>query len=301
MSVRIRLASSVEELDELFSLRHRIMIDDEQYLPPQASGRLADRFDAYPTTANVVALVDGRIVGAIRFMERSVAGTAADEYFDFAPFLPPRARDVAAGMLVLEPAYRGTPRLAFAMMSMGYYWAVQRGATHVIAPVNPRRRDGCLRMGYRVVAPEFRHDDGGLPVLPMVLDLAELEDRGLEFLRRHGIEHWLRSFERQFHSAGETVLRQGEEGDDAYVIVGGEATVRGREGALRARLGAGDLFGELAALTGGRRTADVVADTDLDLMVLDRGTFHAQLQGAGGAGQRVLELVAGRLAAALEN
>jgi hypothetical protein len=176
MSVRIRLARTTDELDQLFSLRHRVMVDDERYLPPQPDGRLADRFDAYPTTVNVIALVDDRIVGAVRFVARTPAGTSADEYFDFAPFLPPQAVDVAAGMLVLEPAHRGTPRLLRAMLGMGYDWALRRGATHVLAPANPRRRSGCVRMGYRVVAPEFRHEHSGLPVVPMILDLADLED-----------------------------------------------------------------------------------------------------------------------------
>lgn len=300
MSVRIRLARTTDELDQLFGLRHRIMIDDERYLPARPDGRLADRFDAYPTTANVIALVDDRIVGSIRFTERTPAGTSADEYFDFAPFLPAQARDVAAGMLVLEPAYRGTPRLMFAMFGMGYHWALQRGATHVLAPANPRRRIGCLRMGYRVVAPEFRHEDTGLPVVPMVLDLAELQDSALEFLRRHHVEHWLRSSERQFHTAGETVLRRGDRGDAAYVIVAGRAAVLQRDGAAGAQLGPGDLFGELAMLTGGRRTADVVAATDLDLLVIDRDDFRTQVGADPRAGERVLELVAGRMADVLE-
>jgi N-acyl-L-homoserine lactone synthetase len=297
--VRIRLARTAAELDALFALRHRIMVDDEGYLPPQAGARLADRFDAYPTTANIVALVDDRIVGGIRFTERSAAGTAADAYFDFAPHLPDGARDVAAGMLVLERAYRATPRLSFALFSMGYHWSIQRGATHVLAPANPRRRDGCLRMGYHAVAPAFVHEPSGLPVVPMILDLAELDDRALEFLRRHGTEHWLSSFERLFHSAGDNVLRRGDSGNEAYVIVSGTASVRGPRLAPPVQLGPGELFGELASLTGGPRTADIVAETDLDLMVLDGDAFRAQVHTDTDAGQRMLELVAGRMAQAL--
>jgi N-acyl-L-homoserine lactone synthetase len=300
MSVRIRLARTTDELDQLFTLRHRIMIDDERYLPPRPDGRLADRFDAYPTTANVIALVDDRIVGAIRFMQRTPAGTSADEYFDFAPFLPAQACAVAAGMLVLEPAYRGTARLVFAMFGMGYHWAMQRGATHVLAPANPRRRTGCLRMGYRVVAPEFRHPSNDLPVVPMILDLAELQDGAVEFLRRHHVEHGLRSSERQFHTAGETVLRRGDRADAVYVIVAGRAAVLDGDGAASAQLGPGDLFGELAVLTGGRRTADVVAATELDLLVIDPAEFRAQVRDDPRAGERVLQLVAERMVCVLE-
>jgi N-acyl-L-homoserine lactone synthetase len=303
MTVRIRLAQTTDELDQVFALRHRVMVDDERYFPQQPGARLADRFDAYPTTANVIAIAveEDRIIGGIRFVERTPAGTSADAYFDFRPFLPAAAREVAAGMIVVERAYRGTPRLVFAMFGMGYHWAIHRGATHVVAPANPRRRPGMLRSGYRMVAPQFQHEHSGLPVVPMVLDLKDLEDRALAFLRRQRIQHWLQSFERQFHSAGDVVLRRGEPGDAVYVVVDGHASVLTETGEVRAELGAGDLFGELALVTGLPRTADVVARTDLDLMVLDRASFHMQLRANPRASERMLELLARRMAAMLSH
>ncbi len=299
MTVRIRLARTTDDLDQLFALRHRVMVEEESYMPAQPGGRLVDRFDAYPTTANVIALVGERVVGAIRFIERTPVGTSADEYFDFRPYLPADARDVTSSLLVLERAHRGTPRLVFAMFGMGYCWAIERGATHILAPANPERREGFRRSGYRVVADEFLHEPTGLPVLPMVLALDELEDRALDFLRRHRIDHWLHSFERQFQVPGETVLRRGDRGDAAYVVVDGSARVLDRDGTPRDEIGPGELFGELALLTDRPRTADVVAATDLDLMVLHRDAFRAQLRADPRASERMLELLAERAATAL--
>lgn len=297
MTVRIRLARTTDELDQVFALRHRVMVEEEGYMPAQPDGRLSDRFDAYPTTANVIALVEDRIVGAVRMIERTPAGTSADEYFDFRPFLPPTARDVTGGMLVLERAHRATPRLVFALMGMGYYWAIGRGATHVIAPANPERRETLLRTGWRIVGDEFLDEHKALPTLPMILDLDELDDRALAFLRRQHIDHWLRSTERQFHAAGEHVVRRGDPGDAAFVIIDGHVSVLGRDGGLLGELGPGDLFGELALLTTRPRTADVVARTELDLMVLGRESFRAQLRTDPQAGERIVELLAERIAA----
>jgi CRP-like cAMP-binding protein/Na+/melibiose symporter-like transporter len=69
---------------------------------------------------------------------------------------------------------------------------------------------------------------------------------------------------------GTSVIRQGEAGDSAYFIMEGQVIVglTNEEGGYRSldTLLAGDIFGEIAALTGARRTANVVTDGDARLM-----------------------------------
>ena len=59
---------------------------------------------------------------------------------------------------------------------------------------------------------------------------------------------------------GQRVLRQGMSGRGLFIILEGEAEVV-IDGDRRARLGRGDFFGEIAALTGDSPTADVIAAT----------------------------------------
>lgn len=70
---------------------------------------------------------------------------------------------------------------------------------------------------------------------------------------------------------GNTILRYGEESDAAYFIIDGRA-VAGREenGSYRLfdTMNAGDFFGEIAALTGMTRQANVVADQPTTLLQL---------------------------------
>jgi MFS family permease len=73
-------------------------------------------------------------------------------------------------------------------------------------------------------------------------------------------------------AAGAAVFRQGEVGDRYYLIESGEAGVIG-DGQLIATLGPGEGFGEIALLRSSRRTATVLARSELQLQSLDSDRF----------------------------
>jgi len=71
-------------------------------------------------------------------------------------------------------------------------------------------------------------------------------------------------------AAGTTILRHGETGDQAYFILAGKAVAGfapqpGKYQSLSS-MTPGDYFGEIAALTGATRTADVVAEENTTLL-----------------------------------
>jgi CRP/FNR family transcriptional regulator, cyclic AMP receptor protein len=74
--------------------------------------------------------------------------------------------------------------------------------------------------------------------------------------------------------AGRGVTHEGTSGYAFFVIEEGEARVMRGDEELR-RLGPGDFFGEAAILGDGRRTADVVAETDLELLAMFGTRFRA--------------------------
>src|SRR5436309_6086748 len=77
---------------------------------------------------------------------------------------------------------------------------------------------------------------------------------------------------------GDFIIRQGDVGDQFYVIVAGEVDVfkemPSGEKAHLARLGQGEFFGESALLTGRRRNATVQASSRVDLMCMGRDEFN---------------------------
>ncbi len=67
--------------------------------------------------------------------------------------------------------------------------------------------------------------------------------------------------------AGEVILREGRRGRELFVILDGTARVT-RAGRVVNILGAGDQFGELAAIEDQPRTATVTATTDLKVLII---------------------------------
>lgn len=75
---------------------------------------------------------------------------------------------------------------------------------------------------------------------------------------------------------GDTIIRQGEEGDSFYIIARGECSVYINHCEV-ASLGPHKFFGEKALLTKDKRNASVVATCDTSCIVLDRAEFQRLL------------------------
>ncbi|MCL6553508.1 MAG: cyclic nucleotide-binding domain-containing protein [Firmicutes bacterium] len=86
-------------------------------------------------------------------------------------------------------------------------------------------------------------------------------------LSRPELEAVAHTFEEEWFTEGQRILRQGFSGANFYVILDGEAAVR-IDGVQRATLRRGDFFGEVSVLLGEPPTADVVALRPLRCIVL---------------------------------
>ena len=75
-------------------------------------------------------------------------------------------------------------------------------------------------------------------------------------------------------AAGRVLAREGDLGEEFFVIESGTAQVT-RGGAPVAKLGAGDLFGEIALIREDRRTATVTATSPMVLIVMTGSSFRS--------------------------
>jgi eukaryotic-like serine/threonine-protein kinase len=98
---------------------------------------------------------------------------------------------------------------------------------------------------------------------------------------------------RQAFADGQLILREGDAGESAYIIVSGKCRayrkLEDREETL-AEMGPGDVFGEMALLLDEPRAASVIAMEPCTLLVLDRATLSEGLGVEGWTGALVRAL-----------
>ena len=95
------------------------------------------------------------------------------------------------------------------------------------------------------------------------------------------IDELLRRFERVKTARGETVIREGDEGDYYYIIDSGRFQVGrlvGGAEVVLAELKSGDAFGEEALVSEAKRNATVTALTDGQVLRLNRAHFNELLR-----------------------
>ncbi len=90
---------------------------------------------------------------------------------------------------------------------------------------------------------------------------------------------------------------QGEPGREFFLVLDGVASCRIGKREVK-RFTTGGYFGELALLTGGVRTADVVAVTPMELLVLDAREFRSMLAASPKVAMKMLVNLAERLTVA---
>jgi len=94
--------------------------------------------------------------------------------------------------------------------------------------------------------------------------------------------------------AGKVLVDEGHIGQEFFIIVNGRAAVT-RNGRKVATLGEGGHFGELALLDRRPRSASVVSETDMDVLVMSQRQFNGLLELVPTIARKMLSAMATRL------
>ena len=87
------------------------------------------------------------------------------------------------------------------------------------------------------------------------------------------VQEFLSIVERRTYSKGEKIIEKGTRGSEFYIMRTGTARVHVEELVRGKYLGAYEYFGEVALLAGTARTADIIAETDVELYSIPKSKF----------------------------
>ncbi len=94
--------------------------------------------------------------------------------------------------------------------------------------------------------------------------------------------------------AGKLLVEEGRIGQEFFIIVEGRAAVT-RNGRKVATLGEGSHFGELALLDRRPRSASVISETEMDVLVMSQRQFNGLLESVPTIARKMLSAIATRL------
>lgn len=273
MPIRMRIAETTDEIDSVYLLRHKVFVKQESLLKGNKEARLYDRYDSFPSTVQLIAQNDDDTIGAFRFSLDDTCGLPADNYFDYRVHVPNDARLMHVGMFCIHQDYRGE-KIAIGLILMASYYAISNSVSHVVAPINPTIAPMLRRIGFKKVGEQFHDPHMDNEVLPLLLDINDLKDYFVDFIKQNQMHDFIMDYQRWFCKAGESIVNAGDEGNEAFIIIDGTAEVRLPEtGEVLATLESGEMFGELAIITDECRSADVIAKTEVQMMVMTKDTF----------------------------
>lgn len=291
MSIRLKVARSERELDDVFRFRHQVYVTERGKFSGGCghAKRIVDQYDAVPSVANIIAYEGDVPVASMRVNRDSEIGLPAEEYFDFSNIrdaiekecrLNGTERPVLVGgsMLAIHKDWRNRRNVIFALFKMAAGVMHDWGATHVIGAISEETLGLYGRIGFRPAGEPKWSDEVNDRLVQILAPFDKVFEWTYGDISDKISPFWLNNFCGQFErlllSPGDVLFRQGDAADKAYAIDEGWVSIsradrHGNEMVL-ANLSRGALFGELAILDEEPRSATATAISNVGLIVLER-------------------------------
>ncbi len=312
MAVRLKVARTARELDDVFQLRYDVYVRERGKFAPadgnEVGERIIDQFDAIPDTVNLVAYDEDndQAIACLRINKDSEIGLPSEHYFDFSEARErlgaarrgqtPKAGEesavvlVSGSMLAIRREWRNRRNVIYAMLKTCFGIMHNLGATHVIASISAETASLYSRMGFAMLSDAKWIESVGDDLTPMLAPIEKPLKWAFGDVRDDNIPFWLMNFKFEFErlllSAGEILFQENDKGEDAYAIDDGWIAISrhtlDRESGksheiVLANLHRPALLGELALFDDEPRAATATAITNTELIVIGREQLYGLL------------------------
>jgi CRP/FNR family cyclic AMP-dependent transcriptional regulator len=125
----------------------------------------------------------------------------------------------------------------------------------------------------------FRRQSEKIHVLSKVPLFSNLDKHYLDQIGKNAVETSIQK--------GDLLAREGTKGSDFTFILEGTAWIE-KSGKIVNTISEGDFFGEISLIDGKPRTASVIAETDMTVLVVDAKSFNQLLDTVPGFQKNIL-------------
>lgn len=297
MGIRLKVAETAKELDDVFWVRHRVYVVAEGKFGGEGNTAryLTDRFDAHPSCANLVAYEGDEPIATMRLNLDTGVGLPPEDYLDFCEEKKrieverlletgEPAKIGSAGMLAVRRGWRRRRDVIRALFKLAANVGRSWGATDILVAANHENAVMYERVGFSALDEKVWVEEIGNAIIPMAATFAEFYARtvGPRLDSIALLKCFSNQFQRAVFRAGERIFNEFDKADECYVIDVGSVKITtscdrdGRELSF-AVLGSGEIFGEMALIDAKTRSASAIAAADTEVIVLRREDFMAGL------------------------
>lgn len=296
MGVKVKVAKTAKELSDVYRLRYQIYHVEEGLFQDDTSGFITDVYDSVPNTVNVIAYNDeGEAIGTIRVVEDAEIGTPSDSCFDFTPYRERICKEVdtragtapqfvSAGMLAIAPQWRNRRDVFRSLLRMAVDVGKSMHKTHIISTVNHLTISIYKRLGWELLSEPILIEEIGTSIVPIAVPLEVIYQWAFDSLaeQKNLLEHFSGCFQWYLLDGDTVIFEQDDSGDEAYLITKGtvDITCYYRESDKKiplARLGVGDMFGEMSLIDEAPRSASAITRGNTELLVINREAFWQKI------------------------
>ena len=267
MSIKLKVARTEKELDDVFRLRYDVYVRERDKFSEKratSDGRIVDNFDALPGVANVVAYDGDIAIASFRVNRDSIEGLAPEKYFDFTQTRGLIEQSVAGGgaspcivsgsMLAIHRQWRHKRNVIFALFKKTTAVMRDLGATHVFGAASAETFSLYGRLGFDATAEEQWVESVGDKLIPMMAPFDKVFNwafgQSVPAQQNFFSAAPCGDFETLLLSPGEVLFHQNDTAEYAYSIEKGGISLSrkgaGQEDLVMSQLGQGALFGKLS-------------------------------------------------------
>ncbi len=266
MPIKLKVARTEKELDDVFRLRYDVYVRERDKFSEKratSDGRIVDHFDALPGVAIVVAYDGDIAIASFRVNRDSTVGLAPEKYFDFTQtrgLIEQSAEGggatpciVSGSMLAIRRQWRHKRNVIFALFKKTTAVMRDLGATHVFGAASAETFSLYGRLGFDATAEEQWVESVGDKLIPMMAPFDKVFNwafgQSAPAQQNFCSAVPCADFETLLLSPGEVLFHQNDGAEYAYSIEKGGISLSrkgfSQEDLVMSQLGQGALFGGL--------------------------------------------------------